>query len=330
MNTTQLDNLELLESKQLILKISGEVQQSNLAEFEENAIAVIESINTDLQTDEDFAETEQNIKSCSLIETRIANARTDAINSTKEIAALINTTTRLEEKFRAMRLRLTGLVKTEKESRKNEIIDEAKNHLSGMLLQSPVRHAFAVDYKAIQEAVKGKRSLDKMRQAVKEVVTAEELRMAGLEQDYQLNISAINKAEANNIGLRFDDKNNLALSPPDTVTAIITSRILQFKVDMQEKAEKERLEKEKAEQNVEIQPPENKTEMPPNPFATWTPPPPPIDQEVIEQPAFAPPPIEKEIKVTAFFRILPEESEYLANKLGRIDGFCGLEISSIK
>lgn len=286
MNTAQLDNLESLEGKQLILRISGSVQQSNLADFEETANAVLESINLDLQTDEDFAEAEQNIKSCQLIETRLKNAKNDALNNTKEISDLISTIDRLDAKFRQTRLNLKGKVTTEKEARRNEIVDRAKNHLSGMLLQSPVRHAFAIDFKAIQEATKGKRSLSKMEVAVREVVTSEELRLANQEQDFQVNLFAIQKAERENTGLRFDDKNNLALSPPETVAAIITSRILQFKIDMQEKERKDREEAERKaeqerkekEQTVVIEPPappEPRQPVAADPFTEWTPPPPP-------------------------------------------------------
>lgn len=275
MNHAQLDTMESLEAMQLVLRISGAVEQSNLADFEADANAVLDSINTDLETDEDFAEAEENIKSCQLIETRIANARADALNSTKDIATLIATTERLEAKFRATRLLLNGKVKTEKEARKNEIVDGAKNHLQGMLLQSPVRHAFVIDFKAIQEATKGKRSISKMRQAVQEIVDAEELRMAGMEQDFQLNLSTINKSEEQYPGL-YPDKKNLALSSPEVVETQIINRVLQYKISMQEKAEKERLAREEKERLAAIPPKaEEAPVLPPEPFTQWTPPPPP-------------------------------------------------------
>jgi hypothetical protein len=268
MNNTDLNNFEEFEKKQLILKISGEVQQSNLAEFEEAALLVIGAINTDLQTDEDFAEAEQNVKSCKAIEVRIAQARQDAIMQTADIAALIQTTERLEAKFRQTRLMLDGKVKTEKEQRKNEIINAGRNHIQGLLVTSPVKHGFVVDNKAFTEAAKGKRSLAKIEEAVREVVTAEEFRLASLEETYQLNIIKINKAEEEYPGL-FPDKSNISLSPGEVVDSQIESRIATFRFNVLEKErkEKERLEAEKAikEKVVEVKPPEQPGFIPPPP-----------------------------------------------------------------
>jgi len=268
MNNTDLNNFEEFEKKQLILKISGEVQQSNLAEFEEAALLVIGAINTDLQTDQDFSEAEQNVKSCEAIEVRIAQARQDAIMQTADIAALIQTTERLEAKFRQTRLMLDGKVKTEKEQRKNGIINAGRNHIQGLLVTSPVKHGFSFDNKAFTEAAKGKRSLAKIEKAVKEVVTAEEFRLASLEETYQLNIIKINKAEDEYPGL-FPDKSNIALSPGEVVDSQIESRIATFRFNVLEKErkEKERLEAEKAieEKVVEVKPAEQAAFIPPPP-----------------------------------------------------------------
>lgn len=239
METAQLDTMESLEGKQLVLRISGAVEQSNLAEFEETAFAVISSINTDLQTDEDFATAELDIKSIQRIETRIHNARQDALSNTAEIATLIATTERLEAQFREKRLFLTRSVKTEKEARKAEILADARNAIAGLIMYSPVKHGFSIDNKALTESAKNKRSLAKMREALAEVVEAETLRLANVEADFQVNIEAIKKAEAEYPGI-FQDKQNLALSPVDVVAAQIESRIVTFKYEQEMKAKRKR------------------------------------------------------------------------------------------
>jgi len=276
MNNTELNNFEEFEKKQLILKISGEVQQSNIAEFEEAALLVIGAINTDLQTDADFAEAEQNVKSCKAIELRIAQARQDAIMQTADIAALIQTTERLEAKFRQTRLMLDGKVKTEKEQRKNEIINAGRNHIQGLLVTSPVKHGFSVDNKAFTEAAKGKRSLAKIEEAVREVVTSEEFRLASLEETYQLNIININVAEGKYPGL-FPDKSSIALSPGEVVDSQIESRIATFRFNVLEKErkEKERIEAElKEKERKEAERIEEKVaDVKPEP--AFVPPPPP-------------------------------------------------------
>lgn len=305
--------MKQLEEKRLVIRISGAVQQSNLAEFEETALAVIASINTNLQTDDDFAQAEENIKSCQLIETRLKNAKNDALNNTKEISDLISTIDRLDAKFRQTRLDLNGKVKTEKESRKNEILSAARKELESAVSQSPVKHGFAIDFKALQEAIKGKRFLSKMREAVNEVVQSQLFQLTALEANYAHNIFIIEQSEKEYPGL-FPDKKNLALSAPEVVSAMIESRVMKFKFDIAErerkakeeaerKAERERLAKEaeakrlsdeqdRARQQEELkiataggfanhQPSfeQDKAETivppPKNPFTDWTPPPPP-------------------------------------------------------
>jgi hypothetical protein len=306
MNTDQLNNLESLEGKQLVLRISGAVEQSNMAEFEETALLVISSINTDLQTDEDFAAAEADIKSCQLIETRIHNARQDALNSTAAIATLITTTERLEAKFRETRLLLNRLVKTEKEARKNEILSGAKNHISGLLIKSPVKHGFVIDNKAIMEAAKNKRSLDKMREAVAEVVEEEILRLADLEETFLTNMEAIQAAEEQYPGI-FPDKKNVALSPVDVVSAQVESRISNFRYNLEMQAKREREEHERKEAEAKRQA-EVKTELHPEPVNIPTP------------PTFSDPFSEAPTMRTLIVLISSPDPDELERKIAEIDG----------
>jgi len=240
MNENDLNNFEEFEKKQLVIKITGAVQESNLAEFEERAISVLSSIKMELETDEDFAEAEHNTKSCKLIEQRIAQARQDAIMQTADIAALIKTTSRLEDKFKTVRLALEKKVVSEKEIRKSEIINSGRNHLQGLVLYSPVKHGFSIDNKALTEASKGKRSLAKLREAVLEVVEEETLRLANMEAYFAANIETIDASEAEYPGL-YPDKKTLALSPSEVVASQVSARVATFRF---ETAEKERKVKE--------------------------------------------------------------------------------------
>ena len=246
-----MPNMKEFEGKELTIRISGEVQSSNLEQFETEALAVIEAINLQLITDDDFAEAENNIKSCKYVEERIHNARQDALNSTAEISKLLTTTERLESKFRDTRLKLNKLVKDEKENRKKEIIAKAKVDLMEKVSLSPVKQFFSVNFSAIVDAIKGKRSLEKMQEAVDEVVTYETERLEFESANYLHNIKTIEESEKEYPGL-FPDKVNLAQSATEIVEAQITSRIADFKYkqEMKEKAEreaKERREKEAAE-----------------------------------------------------------------------------------
>lgn len=280
MNEENLNNFEQFEKQQLIIKVTGQVVSSNLAEFEQQALTVLSSINTKLETDEDFAEAEQNVKDCQLIENRICQARNDALNNTADIAALIQTTERLEGKYREMRLLLTRNVKTEKERRKNDIINGAKVILQGLVLQSPVKHGFQIDLKAIQEAIKGKRFIAKMQEAVDAVIETETLRLAEMETNFLANSDRIEFSEKEWPGL-FPDRNTVALGLPETVTALIAGRVADHRLKMEAKARKEREDAER--RAATVLPPvksDFKPPMPPpsfcDPFSDIPAPPPTI------------------------------------------------------
>lgn len=308
MDEQQLNNLESLEEKQLVLRISGAVEQSNLSEFEQDALAVIASINTVLDTDEQFAEAEANVKFCQQIENRIATARGTALSSTKAIAELIATTERLEVKFRETRLFLNSKVKTEKERRKSEIINGAKTRLAGLLINSAVKHGFVINHTGIMDAAKGKRSLAKMQEAVDDIAESEELRLANMEADFTANLELIDASEAEWPGL-FPDKLNLALSAKDTVSALIQGRIADHRFKVTEKASKDkeeadRLAAEKLRNEQErAASPGPETHLPPSPpvpqDSAWQPPSPPMPPlpHPLDKPI--PPPVLTRWKITA-------------------------------
>ena len=236
--------MKSLEGTELVLRISGAVEQSNLKEFEEQALAVIEGINTNLNTDEDFAVAESNIKGCQLIENHIATARSTALTNTEAIAALIQTTERLEAKFRETRLLLNGKVKTEKARRVAEIVNSAISVLEKIVSTSPVKHGFVIDREAIKTAVRGKKSIAKMQEAVSAVVEAERLGLSNVEEVFLQNIDKLNSAEMDWPGL-FPDKKNIALSAPETVDATILARVADHRMKVAEKARREAEEAER-------------------------------------------------------------------------------------
>lgn len=228
--------------RELIVKISGKVQKTNFKEFEESTLARIAEINTDLVTDEDFGEAEVTIKSCKLAEQRIAQAKQDGINDTADIAKLFATMEKLSDKIRDTRLSLEKIVKTEKSNRKATIIHKGTSRVDEALVTSPVAHSFHTDTNAIRDAVKGKRSIEKMQEAVDLVVESQLKELGEAETLFVSNCDSINEEMEEYHGL-FPDWKILAVSSEEVVTATIESRINKFKLDV---AEKKRKDEEKA------------------------------------------------------------------------------------
>src|SRR5690554_2131903 len=101
----------------LLIKVEGQVKETNLATFKQTAINFISSINTDLQTDKDFADAEVMVKFCKRAEDELEQAKKHALAQTQSIDELFKTIDHLKDRLRDKRLTLDKLVK----SRKDEI-----------------------------------------------------------------------------------------------------------------------------------------------------------------------------------------------------------------
>ena len=72
----------------LTVNIAGSVEQSNLPEYKSSALALIESISTDLVSDSDFANAEKMILFCGGAEKELERTRVKALHKTEDIEHL--------------------------------------------------------------------------------------------------------------------------------------------------------------------------------------------------------------------------------------------------
>lgn len=151
----------------LRIEVTGMVTASNLHAFREHALAVFGSINTNLQTDADFADAEKTVKWCKEVEDRLDGAKQHALSQTASIDELFRTIDEIKAEARAKRLELDKLVKAEKENRKGEIVAAAQRALSDHLALQRDRVGVQINVGCnFGEAVKGLKSLDSMRDKV--------------------------------------------------------------------------------------------------------------------------------------------------------------------
>lgn len=243
-----------LLNKEIILKVTGEVQESNIDDFKIAADIALSNINTELVTDQDFGQAKEDIISCEAIEKKLAQLVQDITTSSKSIAEATQTVEQYREAFRQKRLAMNNLVKKEEISRKKKIVQGGVKQVKDKLKDSPAAHGFSINIPAIQEAIKGKRSLAKMQEAVDGVVASEIFRLSGIENTYKVNMAHIERVEQDFPGL-FPDKKNLALKPDEVVESEIKSRVAEYQLKQQQKAEAERKEedeKQKAEDAAKV------------------------------------------------------------------------------
>ncbi|WP_051299336.1 YqaJ viral recombinase family protein [Marinobacterium litorale] len=228
-------NIEDLPS--LRIDLTGEVRASNLPEFKQYALAMIESINTDLQTDQDFADAEKAIKALDKGERQLEATKKAALEQTASIDELFKTVDHLKAEMRDKRLSLNKLVKAEKENRRLQIINQVKADFDQWLFEQnapiPVQTGFDP---AI--AMKGKKTISSLQSAADD-----ELARAKVEAKQLIDMFKANKAaldEQTEYLFLFSDWQQLIQKQPDDLEAIIKARIAEHKEAEQKRLDAER------------------------------------------------------------------------------------------
>lgn len=229
----------------LRIEVTGMVTASNLAEFKATALDAIRAVNRELTTDDDFADAEQSVKWCGDVESRIEAAKQHALSQTRSIDELFRTMDEISAEARRVRLDLDKLVKSRKESIRAEIIQSGRSavveHVAA-INRTLGEHAIGVTASLTADlaaAIKGKRTLSSMRDAVDTTVASAKIAINQLAERIRGNIAVL--AEHAEHGTLFPDRVSLcATKQPDDLRNLIATRIADH-----EKREADKLEAER-------------------------------------------------------------------------------------
>ncbi|PNY71524.1 hypothetical protein C1750_14860 [Stenotrophomonas pavanii] len=251
----------------LSIQVTGMVTASNLAEFKENALAVLGSINRELQSDEDFANAEKTVTWCKGVEERIEATKQQVLGQTADIDAVFRTMDDVAAETRKIRLELDKLVAKRKEERRTEIGNTARraviDHIQGI---NETLGAHAVPMPAtlvadLQAAIKGKRSFSSMQDAVDAVATNAKITASQAADRIRANIAIL--AEHPDYATLFADRVQLCASKaPEDLRNLVAARISEHQQAEQTRldAQREQIRKEeeaRAQKAVAtVQPPE--------------------------------------------------------------------------
>ena len=228
---------ETLPALHIVLK--GEVSASNLAEFKDVALAAIRSVNRDLKTDQDFADSAKARQWCADIESRVAAAKEHALSQTQTIDMLFRTMDEVSAEARDVRLALEKLEKARKESRRSEIVAGGVTALADHMTALNTRlgrsymPATSVDFGG---AIKGLRTFDSMQNAVDTALANAKIAANETADRIQLNLGVLRELAGNHAFL-FSDIAPLVLKHPEDLRAIVVSRIAEHTANEAAKAE---------------------------------------------------------------------------------------------
>ena len=231
----------------LAVEITGRVVASNLVQWKGIVVSRIEAINTDLQTDQDFADAEATVKFLDEGEKKIDLVKAQAQANAADIDTLFRAMDEIRETMRSKRLALDKLVKARKESIKVEIVQVGQKALAEHVAALNKRLATAqlpiitADFGA---AIKGKRSLDSMRSAVSDLVAAKKIEASAIADKIAENIIIL--ATYSDHAFLFNDRASLLLKDADDLQAVIANRIAAHKAQEEARlaVERERIRAE--------------------------------------------------------------------------------------
>ena len=234
----------------LRIEVTGMVTASNLDAFKSHALQVFSGINTELKTDQDFADAEKTVKWCGDVEDRLKAAKEHALSQTESIDALFKAIDDIAAEARRKRLELDKLVKSRKETIRTEIvmdaakalqahIDQIDATLSGRIRMPKVHANFA-------EAIKGKRTIDSLNEAADAELARAKTEASRIGDLIRLNLTSLNELAANHKFL-FSDAQDLVLKDNDALVALVKVRINEHEEAEQKKRDAE-LQRQQEEQ----------------------------------------------------------------------------------
>lgn len=215
----------------LSVEIVGEVRSSNIVTFRRSAMEFIDSINTDLQTDDDFATAEKVIKFCDEAEKRLDLVKKQALSQSSSVADVLSSIDTIKAEMRDRRLQLDKLVKSKKESIRFGLIQSGKNQLAahiaelnrqlGRVLMPPVEADFV-------GAIRSKKTIESLKNAVDTCRSNAETQADIIFSRIQINLKTLEELGKDYPAL-FSDLVHVAAKENDDFTALVKSRIADHK-----------------------------------------------------------------------------------------------------
>ena len=236
----------------LIIKLKGEITDTNFDEWKNNLLARLKNVNTELASDDDFANAESDVKIIKAGEVALKNAKASALEQADEIQKLFAAIDEVSSEAREARLALERQIKKRKAEIKDEIVESGLDAVKAYIeeqsteLQS-VKNSW-LDRSAFEEEIKGKRTTTSMQKAVTGLQVKIKNEIAQREESINANRSVLDKIN-DDYSAVFQDKESLLLMDDESLQATIAERIEYFEAEKKKQSEaatKEPVEPEQA------------------------------------------------------------------------------------
>lgn len=240
----------------LFIQVTGEVTASNLDVFRSRAVTVIDSINEDLKTQQDFADAEGAVKFCQEVEKRIESTKDGVLGQTVTIDQLFKALDDVKEMARQKRLKLDKLVKSKKEEIKLNMVRE---HIDALLVHiNDLNKRLCGDYMPVIEAdfpiaIRGLKNLDSMRDKLSVELANRKIQANEIADIIDANRKII---ESSGHASLVPDFKSVCTKSPEDFQGLIAMRLQQREQEQakeRERQEEQRRQQEQREQQEQEQ-----------------------------------------------------------------------------
>jgi hypothetical protein len=219
------------------------VTASNLEQFKAHSLAVFGSINTELETDQHFADAEKAVKWCGDVEERLEAAKQHALSQTESIDSLFRTIDEISAEARAKRLMLDKLVKARKLSIREDIVMDAAKALQVHIDQINASLGGKARMPAVPAdfagAIKGKKTISSLRDSADSELARAKIAASQIGDSIRSNLASLDELAADCMFL-FNDVQQLVMKANDDLVALIKVRISEHQKTEEQKAEAQR------------------------------------------------------------------------------------------
>ncbi len=238
----------------LNIQVTGMVTASNIDAFKTHAMSVIGAINTDLETDQDFADAEKTVKWCGDVEMRIDAAKDHALSQTASIDELFKTMDDVKEMARQTRLQLEKAIKAKKESIRTTLVtmrqSELNNHIKALNADLSVVSlpTITADFAGV---IKGKKTIESIDNALETELANAKIKADGMAREIRTNLKVLDMLGAEHKFL-FNDLQSIITKASDDFANVVKMRVSEHQQAEQKRIEAER-EKIRAEEQAKAE-----------------------------------------------------------------------------
>jgi hypothetical protein len=209
----------------LDMRVEGKLVSCNIEQYKPAALAYIAAINTDLDTDQDFADADADGKYCRESAKKLGLSIELALGQMGDINTVIATVREIAAAFDAKGLALEKLVTKEKADRKTAIIQKARSALSDHEagLQERTQHHLKPTLNNFEGVVKNLRTIASLQNAVDTELARCKIEASAAADCITANLAIL--GERKDMAALFPDVGALVHKAADDLRNTMTARI---------------------------------------------------------------------------------------------------------